>query len=476
MRNPLIFILGFVLLTSNTISAQCYSGNLVTSTFATGGTGSYTNRIIWLTWGAKTIADTYGKSNQILGEGETSYASIPLSANKYFCLQATIENISPPASLKSYIPGNYTGDSMDDLYHIGGPGANNQMVAGLINAQSGTTVTFTVRCQASLDGNPVRIKGLVVADAESLSQTEELKASADGVWNVTELQKNIGAGPYQLEKTMQGGLQQVRFFNGNDNNTAAISILSFNQTAYDTQANNYEVTFNVSVKGAGLTAIALGLLMPELDRGDAPASYGEALHIIDYSEFTSDQIALGTTVDLNTATYNSANEIPKTNRSFIGSVAPDPEANSQYSLDALADDNDGGIADEEDVLPPFLKRFHYINYNYKAGEIFSLQVPYTTIKDSYLQAWIDFNVNGVFEPQEGVMQSLPAGVGSTTLSWTVPPDVKILPTYMRLRLSDNYYGVLTPEATLLKGEVEDHIMYVVKPALVNPHLPTKVKD
>ena len=74
------------------------------------------------------------------------------------------------------------------------------------------------------------------------------------------------------------------------------------------------------------------------------------------------------------------------------------------------------------------------------------------------------------------MQALTPGTGTATLSWTVPNDVKILPTYLRLRLSDNYYGMLTPENTLLKGEVEDHRMYVVKPAMVNPFIPSVTQE
>jgi len=470
-------MLALLLFASFSSNAQCYPGNIVTSTFATGGTGNYLNRIIWLTWGAQSSADTYGLTNQILNDGETSYASIQLSQNKYFCLQATIDNVSPASSIRSYIPGNYNGDSMDNLYNIGGAGNNNQMVAGIINANSGTTVNFTVNCEASLDGNPVRIKGLVIADAESLSSSEELKVSAEGDWKVIEVKKNIGAGSYEIEKNnIAGTVQEVHLFNGNDNNTAAITVLSFNETAYDTEANNYEISFNVEVKGAGLTAIALGLLMPELDRGDAPESYGEALHIIDNTEFSSDQIPLSTTVNLNTSTYTPATEIPATNISYLGSTPPDRDFNTQYSVDALGDDNDGGPTAEEDVLPANLKRFYYRNFNYVAGETFQIDVPYTTVDPSYLQAWIDFNVNGTFEAGEGVMQALTPGTGTATLSWTVPNDVKILPTYLRLRLSDNYYGMLTPENTLLKGEVEDHRMYVVKPAMVNPFIPSVTQE
>lgn len=472
-----IYLIAILLFIPINSFSQCYPGNLVTSTFATGGTGNYLNRIIWLTWGAKSSTDVYGLTNQILNNGETSYASIQLSQNKYFCLQATLNNVSPASSIKSYIPGNYNGDSMDNLYNIGGVGNNNKMVAGIINAQAGTTVNFTVNCQAFLDGNPVRIKGLVIADAESLSPSETLKVSADGDWKVIEVKKNLGAGHYDLEKTtIAGGLQQVHIFNGNDDNTAAVTVLTFKDTAYDTEINNYEISFNVEVKGAGLTAIALGLLMPELDAGDAPESYGEALHIIDDTEFSSDQIPLGATVNLNTSTYTPASEVQLTNISYLGTESPDRDFVMQYSLDALGDDNDGGTLNEEDVLPAHLKRFYYRNYNYIAGETFQVDVPYTAVDTSYLQGWIDFNINGTFDIGEGVMQILAPGTGVATLSWVVPNDVIIRPTYLRLRLSDNYYGTLTPEYTLLKGEVEDHRIYVVKPAMVNPFIPSVTKE
>ena len=176
-------------------------------------------------------------------------------------MKATIDNVSPASSIRSYIPGSANGDSMDNLYNIGHQNTDKWLL--IINANSGTTVNFTVNCEASLDGNPVKIKGLVIADAESLSSSEELKVSADGDWKVIEVKKNIGAGSYEIEKNnIAGTVQEVHLFNGNDNNTAAITVLSFNESAYDTEANNYEISFNVEVKGAGLTAIALGLLMP----------------------------------------------------------------------------------------------------------------------------------------------------------------------------------------------------------------------
>ncbi|MBW2962381.1 CshA/CshB family fibrillar adhesin-related protein [Mesonia aestuariivivens] len=478
MKNNKIYIILMLVVISCSpyMQAQCYPNQIVTSTFATGGNGLYLNKIVWLTWGANNQSHTYGLSNQTLQNGETSYASINLGGNKYFCLQATLKNITPNAPIQSYIPGNYTGDSLDDLYNIGGAGTNNQMVSGIKNENSGSTSRFSVECKAFLDGNPVRLKGLVVADAESLASSEEIKASANGEWKIVEVKKNLNAGAYRAEKTQNGTEQQIRFYQGNDNNTAAISILSFSENAYATEANDYAVEFNVEIKGSGLTAIALGIILPEVDGGDALEIYGNPLHIIDKTSFNDDQIALNSPKNLNTSNYQPAQEVQVTNLSHIGSEIPDTDQSTQYSIDALGDDNDGGSINEEDALPAELKRFSHENFNYKAEENFEMQVPYYALKASFLQGWIDFNLNGVFETSEGVMVEVPAGTGTATLNWVVPNDVVLAPTYVRLRLSENYYGNLTPEATLLKGEIEDHRMYVVKPVLVNPSIPSVIQE
>src|SRR5690606_35722497 len=97
---------------------------------------------------------------------------------------------------------------------------------------------------------------------------------------------------------------QIHFMKGNDDNTAAVSFLTFNSSAYGGFNEDYAVSFEVTLRGTGTTALALGLLTINADRGDAPESYGAPLHLFDGTTLSDDGIAVGETKNLNLASYN----------------------------------------------------------------------------------------------------------------------------------------------------------------------------
>src|SRR5690606_11472273 len=141
-----ITILSCCLLALQTAMAQpCFPGEITTAAYATGGVSDYINDVLWLTWGsdaANVNQYPYGRHNQQLFEGSTSNASIHIGGGKYLCLQAEISNLN--GLINSYAPGNYTGDYLDDFYHIGGTGTNNQLVSGIKNRIGAQRVSFTV--------------------------------------------------------------------------------------------------------------------------------------------------------------------------------------------------------------------------------------------------------------------------------------------------------------------------------------------
>src|SRR5690606_5187967 len=90
---------------------------------------------------------------------------------------------------------------------IGGVGSANQLVSGIRNLTDDRTVSMRIVCKASIDGVPIRLAGLVVADAESLASNEFIHATADGEWTLVEVNKNLGEGAYNVRKeiVMSGG-------------------------------------------------------------------------------------------------------------------------------------------------------------------------------------------------------------------------------------------------------------------------------
>src|SRR5699024_9005738 len=95
-------------------------------------------------------------------------------------------------------------------------------------SRSSGIADFTISCDATLGGQPYNLKGLVMADAEAIATSGEyVEATADGSWNVVEMPKHPGAGSYQATKANSGSEQTIRFGPGTDDETAAVTFLSF---------------------------------------------------------------------------------------------------------------------------------------------------------------------------------------------------------------------------------------------------------
>ena len=482
-------LVGILLLVNSKAIAQCYPDKIVTAAFATQGASPYIDEVLWLTWGSNDQqVYPYGRHNQSLSVGSTSYASISLGDGKYMCIEAEITSISNGA-IRSYAPGNYSGDYMDDLYNIGGTGTNNQLISGISTTMS--TPTITIKCKASIDGEPIRIPGLVIGDAESLNETGEfINVTADGTWTLVEVKKNLGAVAYRVRKEIvfAGGnptsRRTMKFVTGNDDNTMAVSFLKFNESAYNVTGANpdFSVNFSSTFRGGGTTAIALGLLPPTVDGGDAPLSYGKPLHLIQKLDFTSDNITPvnqgnTSTTDINTAGYTPGSLVENLNLSHLGTMIPDAEIFSQNSKDALGDDMNGPAGmNEEDAWPTKYQRFSYKAY-YMPGDFITANIPYKSNENGYIAGWIDFDLNGQFDSDEKQEVYAPAtggANGSVTLEWKVPSARRHYNTFVRLRLSKTKN--MDPESLMDAGEVEDHKMYIIWPAVTNPMLYSKANN
>lgn len=175
---------------------------------------------------------------------------------------------------------------------------------------------------------------------------------------------------------------------------------------------------------------------PLVDRGDAPASYGDPLHII------AETGIAGT---------------------YLGALSPDPEAASQASPDASGDDLDGND-DEDGVTLPQLYAGGTTEISVFVNEVTG-GVGSLTGGVAYLQAWIDFDGNGVFDASEQIASDLQdgsAGDKDSTLNGeirfdvVVPGTAVLTPTFARFRWSTTE-GVV-PVA--LDGEVEDYVLSI----------------
>ncbi|MGL4583091.1 MAG: CshA/CshB family fibrillar adhesin-related protein, partial [Flavobacterium sp.] len=368
------------------------AGAFTTAAYATGGSSQHKDKVLWLTWGAQSKTDTYGKHNVDIKNGSASYAKIDLGGGRYLKISAVISNLqdyrnlgsnwrpdwqwtnSSNGVLNSYGPGNYSGDSMDDMYNIGGIGSSNKLISGLRNTINSGEVRFKITAKATIEDQPVRLSGMVLGDAESLASGERFYAEGSGEWTIVDLRKNISAGNYKVKKTNSGSNQKLEFISGNDNNTGAVAFMTFNEDAY--KGNSYEVEFDVYLKGGGLTAIALGLIPPSLDMGDAPESYGNAMHMLEAYVPTEDNVPINREVNLNTKNYTEGTLKAGTNN-YLGSTAADADIQPMFSKDAKGDDDTGTAGpNEEDAWPESLRRFSHKLF-YKKGDKIEADITYS---------------------------------------------------------------------------------------------------
>lgn len=417
--------------------------------YATGGSSPYRDTVLWLTWGGGEL----GTHNVVLNNGDTSSFSMPVAAGVNLDVTCGLSDISS-GTLRSYRPGAYSGDSMDDLYNIGGTGNANRLIAGI--ARSSGTTDFRITCTSTLGGIPYRLPGLVMADAETLNNVNEhVEARAQGTWNVVELRKSVGSGAYRVTKSQSGANNVIRFGPGNYQ-TAAITFLSFDAGAY--AAGDLSVNMDFAIRGGGTTAIAIGLLVPYADFGDAPASYGDAMHVVGALELRDDNIPNNTTnLDINTVDYTPGGLAPPTNN-YLGTVGPDTEQRSSYSADARGDDNfPAGNPNEEDAWPS-----NYRLTIMQAGTVVSQ--PVACVGNGNVAGWIDFNRNGQFDAGERSNTAVCSG-GSAALSWTVPADIEAGTSFVRLRYATNATQIQQPTGVADDGEVEDHLITILAPSL-----------
>ena len=145
---------------------------------------------------------------------------------------------------------------------------------------------------------------------------------------------------------------------------------------------------------------------------------------------------------------------------FLGRTV-DPEADGQPSLNADRDDLNPAFDDEDGVrfLTPVVP-----------GGVAQVEVIAST--DGFLNAWIDFDRDGVWTNggPENVFSAHPVNAGVNILAFNVPADAKPAPndpTYSRWRFSTTH-KLLNPDATIPKeevdrvpnGEVEDHLVFI----------------
>ncbi|MCP4510130.1 MAG: hypothetical protein GY826_27475, partial [Fuerstiella sp.] len=132
----------------------------------------------------------------------------------------------------------------------------------------------------------------------------------------------------------------------------------------------------------------------------------------------------------------------------------DAELNGQPSSNADGDDLNGDPDDEDGVILPseLTAGANAVSVTVTAGP-----------EGGKLDAWIDFDGNGVFDADERIAgtNGRTLNVGENTIYVNVPENATLGETYARFRLSSANSDSLEPTGSADEGEVEDYLVEIV---------------
>ncbi|MFS9351422.1 CshA/CshB family fibrillar adhesin-related protein [Streptococcus infantis] len=200
------------------------------------------------------------------------------------------------------------------------------------------------------------------------------------------------------------------------------------------------------IASSGKQSAMLGFF--PLDEGDAPASYGKAVHTI-------------ATVDGITGA--------KVNQPYLGNVSPDMDENT--TLDWFGDDK-ATTADEgiDQLLPDELKgttnEMIKMDRTKPGNYKMSVQAHLDGAPEAYIYGWVDFNQNGTFDEDERSELAKVTQDGTVELTFAksktyIDPSVKELGA--RLRIAKKAAEIESPTGMAFSGEVEDFKTQITHP-------------
>ncbi|MCC7505904.1 MAG: T9SS type A sorting domain-containing protein, partial [Saprospiraceae bacterium] len=165
------------------------------------------------------------------------------------------------------------------------------------------------------------------------------------------------------------------------------------------------------------------ILNDEIDYGDAPDSYGTLLASDGARHLTSLVVRLGATVD--------------------------GDLDGQPGALANGDDTDAEGDDDDGVILP-----NPLVTNTSANITLNASIA------GFVNAWVDFNLDGSFDAGELVLNQVAVAAGSNSLSFAVPNGATPGSSYARFRFTQGASPTV-PTGLQTTGEVEDYAIQIV---------------
>jgi|GEM_PF-4567284 len=429
-----------------TLSAQ-------TAAFSTSGTGANQDEIIWLTWdhvdsgsyttsGLQNGTTTGGITNGTVmtyNLPDGAVLDVTFTAINFTPWQSgTCQNTSSDANKNcGYQPGDmmttpgvgssgdvWSGGALQYGYFIPGKEilfSNIGPGTGGEPGQDAQEITFTMNFTMTIGGVSVPVD-VVFSDSETTNPSsstagggpyqEEIHATTNATpWALIE---NVGSTNYQATGV---GTTEVIITDSEQSGTPRGVPIYITTGTGATTSIDYEFLFEGET--AGHQGFIVGVLYPK-DHGDAPDTYGDAMHYQDMGGGAGPSL-------VSTEPY------------YLGSLRGDAEDVANFSGDATGDG-----ADEDGVVFP------------TTIEQGTNTIGVTDTGNGVVNIWIDFDNSGTFEPGEQIATD----AATSPTSFTAPGAFQNTTTFARVRYCSAAGLCNTPTGIAPDGEVEDYLVNI----------------
>lgn len=307
---------------------------------------------------------------------------------------------------------------------------------------------------------------IVMADGEEAKNIESLIYTTNGSgWELfANARKDGNPENYMPQTTKQGyftdsidkgGHGKGKYYATPDENFGGLGtqIFGSNQTRQDYNSVPIVLTTGATevsffVNSPGIQTVQMGFVL--IDKGDAPETYGEAIHAITENSNISQPFLGSQKADVDFDTLDDQHKNWETDDINTPNSVKDPDEGEKQLV---------GVTDK------------YVVYN-AADQSYSLDVIANTADNdtSYVRGWVDFNNNGVFDEKEGsdlvtVSRTGADGKKITLTFKNIPQLTDDTLDYLRVRVRTSLAkdSVNRPNGVAYSGEIEDFEIRVVHP-------------
>lgn len=370
-----------------TLSFSPTGGTTLCGVPSTGTPSTFTGQISWIDWGT-----------QSLNAGQSANVPVTLPDGRSVTFTITVEASSPRGVSSQALTATRPLATLFGTDVTAGQRA-------LRHRNTSQGARFSVTSSVPLD--------LVVGDGEAHgSASETWQVASDG--GIFETIDSINTAAFD--------------YVGNETNTISSTgnAQPGSGTPVAVSRNASTLTAEVGIGGTGVTAIAIGVFLP--DTGDAPSGYPIAAH-------DKDQ-------------FNPTCNVYGNDNIFIGSVAPDGDNATAIASEGADGDSNANVDDEGGLTLPALT----------AGIAANFDVP---VSGGRLQAWIDWNGDNDFDDtvnsisEQVAVDIVPSG---GIASFTVTPPIGIGSGDLVARFRVASATGLSPAGFAEDGEVEDYVL------------------